>query len=40
MNAWTNAQAELNHMDRISRERADLHLAGMKSQAAEMGVFV
>jgi hypothetical protein len=38
--AWSKAQMELNHFDRLSRERADLHLSDMKSQAASMGLFV
>jgi len=38
--AWSKAQMEMNHFDRLSRERADLHLADMKSQAASMGLFL
>ena len=37
---WANAQLQLNRFDQLSRERADLHLADMKSQAASMGLFI
>jgi len=39
-NNWMKAQREINHMDSIRRERADLFVSDMRSQAASAGLIL
>ena len=38
--AMWKAQNDLSHLDQLGRQRGDLMMADMKSQAASLGIFV